>query len=35
VTLLRFREALAWAITEESYIIVGIFHNAGKVGMPP
>jgi 23S rRNA maturation-related 3'-5' exoribonuclease YhaM len=33
-TLLRFREFLAPAITEESCVIVGLFHDAGKLGMP-
>lgn len=33
-TLLRFRETLAPAITEESCVIVGLFHDAGKLGMP-
>ncbi len=33
-TLLRFREFLAPAIPEESCIIVGLFHDAGKLGMP-
>ena len=33
-TLLRFRETLAQAITEESCVIVGLFHDAGKLGMP-
>lgn len=33
-TLLRFREFLAPAIAEESCIIVGLFHDAGKLGMP-
>jgi hypothetical protein len=32
-TLLRFREFLAPAITEESCVIVGLFHDAGKLGM--
>jgi hypothetical protein len=32
--LLRFREFLAPAITEESCVIVGLFHDAGKLGMP-
>lgn len=32
--LLRFRECLAPAITEESCVIVGLFHDAGKLGMP-
>ena len=33
-TLLRFRETLAPAITEESCVIVGLFHDTGKLGMP-
>lgn len=33
-TLLRFREFLAPAIPEESCVIVGLFHDVGKVGMP-
>lgn len=33
-TLLRFRETLAPAIMEESCVIVGLFHDAGKLGMP-
>jgi len=33
-TLLRFRETLAPAITEESCVIVGLFHDVGKLGMP-
>lgn len=33
-TLLRFREFLAPAIPEESCVIVGLFHDAGKLGMP-
>ena len=33
-TLLRFREFLAPTITEESCVIVGLFHDAGKLGMP-
>lgn len=32
--LLRFREFLAPAITQESCVIVGLFHDAGKLGMP-
>jgi len=32
--LLRFRECLSPAITEESCVIVGLFHDAGKLGMP-
>lgn len=33
-TLLRFREMLAPVMTEESCVIVGLFHDAGKLGMP-
>jgi hypothetical protein len=33
-TLLRFRETLAPAITEESCVIVGLLHDVGKLGMP-
>lgn len=33
-TLLRFREFLAPAITEESCVVVGLFHDVGKLGMP-
>jgi 23S rRNA maturation-related 3'-5' exoribonuclease YhaM len=33
-TLLRFRDRLAPAIPEESCVIVGLFHDAGKLGMP-
>ncbi len=33
-TLLRFREMLAPAISEEGCVIVGLFHDVGKVGMP-
>ncbi len=33
-TLLRFREFLAPAISEESCVIVGLLHDAGKLGMP-
>ena len=33
-TLLRFREILAPAISEESCIIVGLLHDIGKLGMP-
>jgi hypothetical protein len=33
-TLLRFREFLAPAISEESCVIVGLLHNVGKLGMP-
>jgi hypothetical protein len=32
--LLRFREMLAPAISEESCVIVGLFHDVGKLGMP-
>jgi hypothetical protein len=33
-TLLHFRETLAPAIKEESCVIVGLFHDVGKLGMP-
>jgi hypothetical protein len=33
-TLLRLREALAPEISEESCVIVGLFHDVGKIGMP-
>jgi hypothetical protein len=33
-TLLKFRAALAPEISEESCVIVGLLHDAGKVGMP-
>ena len=33
-SLLRFREFLAPAISEESCVIVGLFHDVGKLGMP-
>ena len=33
-TLLHFRETLAPAITEESCVIVGLLHDAGKLGIP-
>jgi hypothetical protein len=33
-TLLKFRAALAPGISEESCVIVGLFHDVGKVGMP-
>jgi hypothetical protein len=33
-TLLRFRETLAPAITEESCVIVGLLHDVGILGMP-
>ena len=32
--LLRFREFLAPEITEESCVLVGLFHDIGKVGFP-
>lgn len=32
--LLRLRETLAPAISEESCVIVGLLHDAGKIGMP-
>ena len=32
--LLRFREALAPQISEESCVIVGLLHDVGKIGMP-
>lgn len=32
--LLQFREFLAPAISEESCVIVGLFHDVGKIGMP-
>jgi hypothetical protein len=32
--LLRLRACLAPELTEESCVIVGLFHDAGKVGMP-
>lgn len=32
--LLRFRDFLAPEISEESCVIVGLFHDVGKVGMP-
>lgn len=32
--LLKFREALAAEISEESCTIVGLFHDVGKIGMP-
>jgi len=32
--LLKFREALAPEISEESCVIVGLFHDVGKIGMP-
>ena len=31
---LKFREALAPQISEESCVIVGLFHDVGKIGMP-
>jgi len=33
-TLLKFREFLAPTISEESCIIVGLFHDVGKLGVP-
>lgn len=33
-TLLKFRETLAPAISEESCVIVGLLHDVGKLGMP-
>lgn len=33
-TLLKLRELFAPAISEESCVIVGLFHDVGKVGMP-
>lgn len=33
-TLLKFREALASQVSEESCVIVGLLHDIGKVGMP-
>jgi len=33
-TLLKLREILAPAISEESCVIVGLLHDVGKVGMP-
>ena len=33
-TLLRLRELLTPEISEESCIIVGLFHDVGKIGMP-
>ncbi len=33
-TLLQLRTALAPEISEESCVIVGLFHDVGKVGMP-
>ena len=33
-TLLKFREFLAPGFSEESCVIVGLFHDIGKVGMP-
>jgi hypothetical protein len=32
--LLKFRQTLAPAISEESCVIVGLFHDVGKIGMP-
>jgi len=33
-SLLKFRDFLAPAISDESCIIVGLFHDVGKIGMP-
>jgi len=33
-TLLKLREILAPEISEESCVIVGLFHDVGKIGMP-
>ena len=33
-TILRFREFLAPSISEESCVIVGLFHDVGKLGVP-
>ena len=33
-TLLKFREVLAPQLSEESCVIVGLFHDVGKIGMP-
>ena len=33
-SLLKFREALAPEISEESCVIVGLFHDVAKIGMP-
>lgn len=33
-TLLKLRELLATELSEESSVIVGLFHDVGKVGMP-
>ena len=33
-TLLKLRELLAPKLSEESCVIVGLFHDAGKIGMP-
>lgn len=33
-TLLKLREILAPKISEESCVIVGLFHDVGKIGMP-
>lgn len=33
-TLLKFRQALAPEISEESCVIVGLLHDTGKIGMP-
>jgi len=32
--LLRFRDILAPTISDESCVIVGLFHDVGKIGMP-
>lgn len=32
--LLKFRDTLAPAISDESCVIVGLFHDVGKIGMP-
>ena len=33
-TLLKIRELLAPQLSEESCVIVGLFHDVGKIGMP-
>lgn len=33
-TLLKLRETLALQLSEESCVIVGLFHDVGKIGMP-
>lgn len=33
-TLLKIRETLAFQISEESCVIVGLLHDVGKIGMP-